>query len=101
MTNPWKVDTEAVASAGSNFHSTQEAMTDVVHSLDQEMTALTMDDWLGEAAEAFTEKFQEWVTTGTKLLGDLETIAQGVGTSTGSGISGTYEEAHQNIGGKA
>lgn len=97
----WQVDTEAAASTGAGYHSTQESMTDVVTGLDKEMTALTTEDWLGQAAEAFTEKFRDWVTLGTDLLGDLEKFSQGLGTSTGSGIAGAYEQAHVDVGGKA
>jgi len=97
----WQVDTEAAASAGSNYHTEQESMTDVVTSLDKEMSALTLDDWLGEAAEAFTDKFRDWVKLGTDLLDDLEQFSSGLGVTTGAGIAGTYETAHKNVGGKA
>lgn len=97
----WQVDTDAAASAGSNFHSVQESMTDVVTSLDKEMTALTQEDWLGDAAQAFTDKFRDWVKLGTDLLGDLEKFSSGLGVSTSAGIAGSYEHAHENVGGRA
>ena len=97
----WQVDTDAAASAGSNYHSVQESMTDVVTSVDKEMTALVEADWLGDAAQAFTEKFRDWVKLGTDLLGDLEKFSAGLGTSTAVGIAGAYENAHELVGGNA